>query len=120
MASTPCSEPLAAPATSAGSREPVATSGFPSWACLTGMRIAYVAVTIVVALANGSAAALNFAGAEFVKVVADKVRVSQRWLVPFGILLACGAAGLLAGFAVSVLGTAAARRRPPGGVASDP
>jgi len=55
------------------------------------MRIAYVAVTIVVALANGSAAALNFAGAEFVKVVADKVRVSQRWLVPFGILLACGA-----------------------------
>jgi len=84
------------------------------------MRIAYVAVTIVVALANGSAAALNFAGAEFVKVVADKVRVSQRWLVPFGILLACGAAGLLAGFAVSVLGTAAARRRPPGGVASDP
>ena len=72
------------------------------------MGIAYVAITIVVALANGSAAALNFAGAEFVKVVADKVRVSRQWLMPFGILLACGAAGLLAGLAVPALGTAAA------------
>jgi DoxX-like protein len=72
------------------------------------MNIAYVAVTIMVALANGSAAALNFAGAEFVKVTADKVQVSQKWMIPFGILLACGAVGLLAGFAVPALGTAAA------------
>jgi hypothetical protein len=72
------------------------------------MGIAYVVVTIVVALANGYAAALNFAGAESVKVVADKVRVSQKWMIPFGILLASGAGGLLAGFAVSALGTAAA------------
>jgi len=77
-------------------------------ACLTGMHIAYVVVTVVVALANGYAAVLNFAGAESVKVVAAKVRVSQRWMIPFGILLACGAAGLLAGFAVPALGTAAA------------
>lgn len=73
-----------------------------------GMDITYIVVTIVVALANGYAAALNFAGAESVKVVADEVRVSRKWMIPFGILLASGAAGLLAGFAVPVLGTAAA------------
>lgn len=72
------------------------------------MDSAYVVVTIVVALANSYAAALNFAGAESVKVVADKVRVSRRWMIPFGALLASGAAGLVAGFAVPVLGTAAA------------
>jgi hypothetical protein len=33
------------------------------------MRITYVVTTIVVALANGYTAALNFAGAESVKVV---------------------------------------------------
>ena len=72
------------------------------------MHIAYVVITIVVALANGYAAALNFAGAQSVKVVADEVRVSQKWMIPFGILLAAGAAGLVAGLAVPVLGTAAA------------
>jgi hypothetical protein len=72
------------------------------------MDIVYVAVTIVVALANGFAAALDFAGAESVKVTADRVRVSQKWMIPFGVLLACGAAGLLVGFAVPALGTAAA------------
>jgi hypothetical protein len=73
-----------------------------------GMRIAYVVVTIVVALANGYAAALNFVGAESVKVVAGKVRVSQKWMIPFGILLGSGAVGLLVGFAVPALGMAAA------------
>ncbi len=72
------------------------------------MHIAYVMVTIAAALANSYAAVLNFAGAESVKVVADEVRVAQKWMIPFGILLASGAAGLLAGFAVPVLGTAAA------------
>lgn len=72
------------------------------------MQIAYVVVTIVVALANSCAAALNFAGAESVKIVADEVRVSRKWMIRFGILLACGAVGLLIGFAVPALGTAAA------------
>lgn len=72
------------------------------------MRITYVVITILAALANGYAASLNFAGAESVKVVADRVRVSQKWMIPFGILLASGALGLLLGFAVPVLGTAAA------------
>jgi hypothetical protein len=43
-----------------------------------------------------------------VKVAADRVRVSTAWMVPFGTLLAAGAAGLLAGFALPALGTAAA------------
>jgi hypothetical protein len=72
------------------------------------MHIAYVVITILAALAYGYAACLNFVGAESVKVVADKVRVSQEWMIPFGTLLASGAVGLLIGFAVPVLGTAAA------------
>ncbi len=72
------------------------------------MHIAYPVITILVALANSYAASLNFAGAESVKVVADHVQVSQKWMIPFGILLACGAVGLLAGFVVPALGTAAA------------
>jgi hypothetical protein len=71
------------------------------------MEIVYVVVTILAAVANGYAAALNFAGAESVKVVADRVQVSRSWMVPLGTLLASGAVGLLAGFAVPALGAAA-------------
>jgi hypothetical protein len=83
-------------------------SGSPGPACLQGMHVTCVVITIVAALANGYAAVLNFAGAESVKVVADRVQVSRRRMIPFGILLAAGALGLLTGFAVPVLGTAAA------------
>ena len=72
------------------------------------MHVTYLATTILAALANGYAASLNFVGAESVKVVADRVQVSRRWMVPLGTLLACGALGLLTGFAVPTLGTAAA------------
>lgn len=72
------------------------------------MHIAYVVITILAALTNTYAASLNFVGAESVRVVADHVRVSQRWMIPFGILLASGALGLLVGFALPVLGIAAA------------
>jgi hypothetical protein len=41
------------------------------------MHIAYAVITIVAALAYSYAACLNFIGAESVKVVANKVRVSQ-------------------------------------------
>jgi len=73
-----------------------------------GMYALYVVETILVALANGYAASLDFVGAESVKLVADRVQVSRRWMMPLGVLLASGAAGLLAGFAVPALGTAAA------------
>jgi hypothetical protein len=72
------------------------------------MHVTYLVITILAALANGFAASLNFAGAESVKVVADRVQVSRRWMVPFGALLASGALGLLSGLAVPALGTAAA------------
>jgi hypothetical protein len=72
------------------------------------MHIVYIVITVVAALANGYAATLNFAGAESVKVVSDRVRVSQRWMLPFGTLLAAGAGGLLVGLVMPVLGVAAA------------
>jgi hypothetical protein len=72
------------------------------------MHVTYVITTIMASLANGYAAALNFAGAESVKVVADRVQVSRTRMVPLGTLLAAGAAGLLTGFAVPALGMAAA------------
>ena len=72
------------------------------------MHVTYLITTILAALANGYAAALNFAGAESVKVVADRVQVSRAWMVPFGLVLASGAVGLLTGLAVPALGTAAA------------
>jgi SNF family Na+-dependent transporter len=72
------------------------------------MQVTYFVTTILAALANGYAAALNFLGAESVKVVADRVQVSRAWMAPLGMLLASGAVGLLIGFAVPALGTAAA------------
>jgi hypothetical protein len=72
------------------------------------MYVTYLVTTILAALANGYAASLDFVGAESVKAVADRVQVSRRWMVPLGGLLASGAVGLLAGFAVPALGFAAA------------
>jgi SNF family Na+-dependent transporter len=72
------------------------------------MHLTYLVTTIGAAVANGYAASLNFVGAESVKIVADRVQVSRRWMVPLGGLLASGAVGLLAGFAVPAFGTAAA------------
>jgi hypothetical protein len=72
------------------------------------MHIVYVLIMIVAALAYAYAACLNFIGAESVKIVADKVQVSHKWMIPFGVLLASGAVGLIVGVAVPALGTAAA------------
>jgi SNF family Na+-dependent transporter len=72
------------------------------------VHVTYIVTTILAALGYGYAASLNFVGAESVKVVADRVQVSRGWMVPLGTLLASGAVGLLAGFAVPALGMAAA------------
>jgi len=72
------------------------------------MHIPYVVITLLAALANGYAASLDFVGAESVKVTADRVQVAQKWMVPLGLCMASGAAGLLIGLAVPALGTAAA------------
>jgi DoxX-like family len=71
------------------------------------MHVVYVVMTVVAAVADGYGAALNFAGAESVKVVADRVHVSQKWMLPFGTLLAAGAVGLLLGVAIPAVGIAA-------------
>jgi DoxX-like family len=72
------------------------------------MHIVYVLIVILAALAYAYAACLNFVGSESVKLVADKVQVSHKCMIPFGMLLASGAAGLLVGLAMPALGTAAA------------
>lgn len=72
------------------------------------MSTIYVVITLLASVANGYAASLNFAHAESVKVVADRVHVSHKWMIPLGILLALGAGGLLIGLVVPVLGIAAA------------
>jgi hypothetical protein len=72
------------------------------------VRVTYLVITTLAAAANGYAATLNFVGAESVKVVARRVRISTRWMVPFGVLLAAGAVGLVVGVALPALGTAAA------------
>ena len=72
------------------------------------MHVTYLVTTIVAVIANGYAASLNFVGAESVKVVAYRVKVSRGWMVPLGTLLTSGAVELLTGFAVPALGTAAA------------
>lgn len=72
------------------------------------MHIVYLSITIIAALANGYAAVLNFTRAESVKVVADRVQVSQDWMIPLGALLGAGAIGLLVGLAAPVIGEAAA------------
>jgi hypothetical protein len=71
------------------------------------MHVAYVVTTLLAALAVGYAALLNFVGAESVKIVADRVHVLQKWMIPLGILLASGALGLLVGLAAPGLGAAA-------------
>jgi hypothetical protein len=76
--------------------------------CLQGMHTTYIIITSLAALAYGYAAVLNFVGAESVRVVAERVQVSTRWMIPLGTLLAAGASGLLLGFAVPALGLAAA------------
>jgi DoxX-like family len=72
------------------------------------MTAAYIAVTVLAALALAYAAYLNFARDELVTAAAERVRVPESWIYPLGTLLAAGALGLLVGFAVPLVGTAAA------------
>jgi hypothetical protein len=72
------------------------------------MHILYIVITLLAVVANSYAACLNFVGAKSVESVADRLQVSRTWMIPFGTLLASGAAGLSIGFAVPILGKAAA------------
>lgn len=68
----------------------------------------YVTVTIVAALFNGIAAVTYLAGHEYPKAQADLKGVPRSWVPVLGALLAAGAVGLLAGFAVPPAGSLAA------------
>jgi hypothetical protein len=72
------------------------------------MLAAYVAVTVVAAVAYAVAAVLNFTHNKSVAETAERLRVPVSWQVPLGFLLGAGSLGLVAGFAVPALGTAAA------------
>jgi hypothetical protein len=96
------------PKWASGANSQIALSGSLGLPCLQGMYIIYVLITVVAALLYGYAAFLNFVGAESVKVVADRVQVSRKWMIPFGVLLASGAVGLVIGLVVPAIGIAAA------------
>ncbi|MEV0272344.1 DoxX family protein [Hamadaea sp. NPDC050747] len=68
----------------------------------------YVAVTVVAAIVFAYAAILSITGSDIVIRTAEAVHVPASWMVPLGTLLAAGSLGLLAGFVVPGIGTAAA------------
>jgi hypothetical protein len=72
------------------------------------MFAAYVTVTVVAAVFTGSAAVTYLIGHEYPKAQADMKRIPRSFVPVLGMLLAAGSLGLLAGFAVRPVGTAAA------------
>jgi len=72
------------------------------------MFAAYVTVTIVASVFNGIAAFTYLSGHDYPKAQADMKRVPRSWIPRLGMALAAGSLGLLAGFAVPLLGTLAA------------
>ncbi|MET7419905.1 DoxX family protein [Dactylosporangium sp. NPDC005555] len=72
------------------------------------MSAAYVTLTIVAAFLTGSAAVTYLIGHEYPKAQADLKRIPRKFVPVLGALLAAGSLGLLAGFAVPVVGTIAA------------
>jgi hypothetical protein len=69
---------------------------------------AYVTVTIVASVFTGLAAITYLIGHEYPKKQADLKGVPRSWVPVLGMLLAAGSVGLLAGFAVPLLGVLAA------------
>jgi hypothetical protein len=72
------------------------------------MFAAYVTVTIVAAVFTGIAAFTYLIGHDYPKAQADMKRLPRSWVPRLGLTLAAGSLGLLAGFAVPLLGTLAA------------
>jgi hypothetical protein len=72
------------------------------------MFAAYVTVTILASVFNGIAAVTYLIGHDYPKAQADMKGVPRSWIPILGSLLAAGSSGLLAGFAVPLLGTLAA------------
>lgn len=72
------------------------------------MFITYAVVTLLAVTFVGGAALANLIGLDYSKNQADTNRVPHSWTRPLGVVLGAGALGLLAGFAVPVLGILAA------------
>jgi len=68
----------------------------------------YVTVTIIASVLNGIAAVTYLIGHDYPKAQADRKRLPRSWVPMLGVLLAAGSLGLVAGFAVPLLGTLAA------------
>ncbi len=71
------------------------------------MFAAYVTVTIVASAFTGIAAVTYLIGHPYPKAQVDMKRLPRSWVPMLGTLLAAGSFGLLAGFAVPLLGTLA-------------
>ena len=72
------------------------------------MFVAYATVTVLAAVLTGSAAVTYLIGHEYPKAQADRKGIPRAWVPVLGAILAAGSLGLLAGFAVPVVGTLAA------------
>jgi hypothetical protein len=72
------------------------------------MFAAYVTVTVLASLITGVAAVTYLIGHAFPKAQADMKRIPHSWLPVLGSCLAAGSLGLLAGFAIPLLGMLAA------------
>jgi hypothetical protein len=68
----------------------------------------YTTITIIAAVFTGTAAVTYLIGHEYPKTQADLKRIPRSWVPVLGSLLAAGAVGLVAGFAVPPLGVLAA------------
>jgi hypothetical protein len=69
---------------------------------------AYVTVTVLASLFTGTAAVTYLVGHDYPKAQVDMKRLPRWWVPMLGGVLAAGSLGLLAGFALPLLGTLAA------------
>ncbi|MGP4112729.1 DoxX family protein [Streptomyces sp. 4N509B] len=72
------------------------------------MFAAHLAATLLAVLANSFSAGMDLVRHERVVAVMERGRIPVSWMIPLGVLKAAGALGLLVGFAVPLVGTAAA------------
>lgn len=72
------------------------------------MYIAYVIFTVLAAAANAYGATLDFVRYKKILLMMANLGVPESWLPRLGILKATGAIGLLVGFRLPLIGTAAA------------
>ena len=72
------------------------------------MFAAYVTVTIIASVFTGIAAVTYLIGHDYPRAQTDMKRLPRSWVPMLGTFLAAGSLGLLAGFAVPVLGNLAA------------